>query len=225
MTTEKKKARAKTEPLDRERIARAALNLVDEQGIADLSMRKLGTALGVEAMALYYYFRNKAELLDGILDVLLDEVSAKLPRSGAPLEQVRATFDALRGMAIDHPQVFATIVSRRFATQRSLEFYEELLRLFAAAGLSPEQSARYYRMMANFTAGAGIADVGSRARQPDATPIILEDFQRGAEFPRIAEVMPHLRVAKLDSIYSEGMDLLFTSLKLELAGISLKGHT
>ena len=222
MTTEKKKSRAKAEPLDRDRIALAALSLVDELGIAELSMRKLGTALGVEAMALYYYFSNKAELVDGILDVMLKEVSEKLPRTGSPLEQIRATFDALRGMAIDHPQAYATAVSRRFATQRSLEFYEELLGLFAAAGLSPEQSARYYRMMANFTAGAGIADVGSRAQQADATPIILEDFQRADEFPRITEVMPHLRVARLDHIYNAGMELFFTSLKLELAGISLK---
>ena len=78
MTVEKKSAKAKAEPLDRNRIAQVALTLIDEQGIDQLSMRKLGSVLGVEAMALYHYFRNKAELLDGILDIILADVAARL---------------------------------------------------------------------------------------------------------------------------------------------------
>jgi AcrR family transcriptional regulator len=71
MNIDKKTGKIKPEPLDRERIARAALALIDDQGIDQLSMRRLGAALGVEAMALYHYFRNKAELLDGVLDLVL----------------------------------------------------------------------------------------------------------------------------------------------------------
>lgn len=211
----------KTEPLDRIRIAQVALNMIDEHGIEQLSMRKLGSELGVEAMALYHYFRNKAELLDGILDIVLDEVSATLTATltadGAPLQRARCTFDGLRLMAIDHPHAYLSMVSRRFRTPTALHFYEQLLRHFNEAGLSPEQSARYYRMMANFTAGAGLAEVGSRARQPDATPIILENFDQPAAFPLITAAMPFLRVTEIDAIYHHGMDILFAALKAELA--------
>jgi AcrR family transcriptional regulator len=217
MTTDKKSARAKAEPLDRTRIAQVALALIDEQGIDQLSMRKLGSVLGVEGMALYHYFRNKAELLDGILDIILADVAARLTPDGTPLERVRRTFDALRMIAIDHPHAFLSMVSRRFRTQVALSFYEQLLLLFHQAGLTPEQSARYYRLMANFTVGAGITEVGSRAQQPDATPIILENFYRPDEFPRITEVMPFLRVTEIDQIYRAGMDILFTALDAELA--------
>lgn len=215
----------KTEPLDRKRIARVALSMIDEHGIEQLSMRKLGSELGVEAMALYHYFRNKAELLDGILDIVLDEVTATLTTTltttltadGAPLQRARRTFDGLRLMAIDHPHAYLSMVSRRFRTPTALRFYEQLLRQFHEAGLSPEQSARYYRMMANFTAGAGLAEVGSRAKQPDATPIILEDFDQPAEFPLITAAMPFLRVSEIDAIYHHGMDILFAALEAELA--------
>lgn len=217
MTIEKKRARTRAEPLDRNRIAQVALALIDEQGIDQLSMRKLGSVLGVEGMALYHYFRNKAELLDGILDIILAGVAARLTSDGTPLERVRRTFDALRMIAIDHPHAFLSMVSRRFRTEEALAFYEQLLTLFHQAGLTPEQSGRYYRLMANFTVGAGITEVGSRAKQPDATPIILENFYSPDAFPRITEVMPFLRVAEIDQIYQSGMDILFTALAAELA--------
>jgi AcrR family transcriptional regulator len=216
MNIDKKTGKVKPEPLDRERIARAALALIDEQGIDQLSMRRLGATLGVEAMALYHYFRNKAELLDGVLDLVLAEVTSKMTSDGTPLMRVRRTFDSLRHIAIEHPHAFLSMVSRRFGTRQALEFYERLLQLFHDAGLSDEQSARYYRFMASFTAGAGLAEVGSRAKQPDASPIILEDFNFPEEFPRVTAVVPHLRTSELNFIYSSGMDILFSALIAEL---------
>lgn len=217
MTIQKKSIKIKAEPLARDRIAQVALALIDQQGIDQLSMRKLGNVLGVEAMALYHYFHNKAELLDGILDIILANVASRLTPEGTPLERVRRTFDALRTIAIEHPHAFLSMVSRRFRTQQALEFYEQLLLLLRQSGLNAEQCGRYYRLMANFTVGAGIAEVGSRAKQPDATPIILEDFYSPAEFPHITEIMPFLRVSEMDQIYRSGMDILFAALSLELA--------
>ena len=66
-------ATTKRKPLSRERILDTALVLVDEEGIETLSMRKLGQALGYEAMSLYNHVANKDDLLDGILDLVLAE--------------------------------------------------------------------------------------------------------------------------------------------------------
>ena len=60
--------------LSRERILRAALSLVDAEGIDALSMRKLGALLGVEAMSLYRYVPSKAALLDALHERLLSEL-------------------------------------------------------------------------------------------------------------------------------------------------------
>ena len=59
----------------------AAVAFADERGIASLSMRKLGEALGVEAMSLYNHVANKSELLDGMVDVVFGEID--LPPTGA----------------------------------------------------------------------------------------------------------------------------------------------
>ena len=60
--------------LTRRRILDAALALVDSEGLKALSMRRLGAALGVEAMSLYHHFPSKEELLDGLVATVLSEV-------------------------------------------------------------------------------------------------------------------------------------------------------
>ena len=56
--------------LTRELVLQTALGLADQGGLESLSMRKLGQELGVEAMAVYYHFANKDEVLDGIVDLV-----------------------------------------------------------------------------------------------------------------------------------------------------------
>ena len=60
--------------LSREKVLAAALALVDREGIAALSMRKLGTELGVEAMTLYYYVPNKDAVLDGLVNLVVARI-------------------------------------------------------------------------------------------------------------------------------------------------------
>ena len=60
------------EPLNRERVLRAALALADEAGVESLSMRKLAKELGVEAMSLYNHVANKDDLLDGLVDLVFE---------------------------------------------------------------------------------------------------------------------------------------------------------
>src|SRR3954465_12282405 len=72
--------RAQRIPLNRERVLRAAVALADESGSESLSMRKLGEAVGVEAMSLYHHVANKEDLLDGMIDVVFGEID--LPSGG-----------------------------------------------------------------------------------------------------------------------------------------------
>ena len=74
MTTQTMKPAQRRLPLTRERVLEAALYLADQGGLEGLSMRKLGQALGVEAMAVYYHFANKERVLDGIVDLVFGEI-------------------------------------------------------------------------------------------------------------------------------------------------------
>src|SRR5260370_5388763 len=82
-------ATTRRKPLSRERILDTALVIVGEEGIEALSMRKLGQALGYEAMSLYNNVANKDDLLDGILDLVLAEMEPPDPAGG--LAGIRAS--------------------------------------------------------------------------------------------------------------------------------------
>jgi len=64
---------ASRSPLTREAISRAALQLIDREGLDGLSMRQLGRDMGVEGMAIYHHFRDKGELLDAVMERLFEE--------------------------------------------------------------------------------------------------------------------------------------------------------
>ena len=67
------------QPLTRDRILNAALSLADEEGLAALSMRKVAAMVDVEAMSLYNHIANKADIIDGITDLVAGEIDLPTP--------------------------------------------------------------------------------------------------------------------------------------------------
>src|SRR6188472_1837229 len=61
-------------PLTRERVLKAAVRLADREGIEAVSMRRLGTELGIEAMSLYTHVRDKDDLLNGMVEMVIREI-------------------------------------------------------------------------------------------------------------------------------------------------------
>jgi len=82
------RAAAKRAPLTRERIARAALELVQRHGLAALSTRRLGTQLRCEAMSIYHHFPSKGHLLDAMVDHAIASIEAP-PAGLGPVERLR----------------------------------------------------------------------------------------------------------------------------------------
>src|SRR3954470_16736425 len=71
-------------PLTRERVLAAAVALADQHGIEALTMRRLGQGLGVEAMSLYNHVSNKDDILNGVVEVVADEVLAAVEAIAPP---------------------------------------------------------------------------------------------------------------------------------------------
>ena len=210
-------------PLTREAIAEAALVQIDANGLEGLSMRTLGGALGVEAMALYHHFPSKGELLDAVLERLLDEVEFPPAGSMAPLDRLRRSVESYRHVAVRHPQAFILLAVRRFNTERTFAFYERILEVLAEAGFGAEHSARLFRLLGYYATGAGLAEIASRAQEPDATPVKLEDLVDLQRFPHVAAVAPHLRVANLDPVFDFGLDVIFDAIR-KSAGSAKRGR-
>ena len=63
-------------PLSRERILDAAVAIADAEGLAAVTMRGVAQQLDCEAMSLYYHVKDKAQLVAGLVEVIIDEVIA-----------------------------------------------------------------------------------------------------------------------------------------------------
>src|SRR5579864_612144 len=99
-------------PLNRDRVLEAAMRLADQGGIDALTMRNLGQELGVEAMALYYHFANKDEVVDGIVDRVHAEIEVPSDAAGWSVAMRLRAFSA-RGALSRHPWAAVLMESRR----------------------------------------------------------------------------------------------------------------
>jgi len=139
-------------PLSRDRILRAALDLADEGGIELLTMRKLGQALGYEAMSLYNHVASKDDLIAGILDLVLDETEP--PPSGEAWDvgirrSAVSVYEALRR----HPWACSLLMSPDHVRPARLRTMDALLGALGGAGFSPETVYHAYHVLDGYILG------------------------------------------------------------------------
>jgi AcrR family transcriptional regulator len=138
-------AATRRKPLSRDRILAAALELVDEQGIEALSMRKLGQLLGYEAMSLYNHVANKDDLLDGILDLVLAEMA--LPDRDGGLPAIRSAALSAHEALKRHPWAATMLMAPARIRPARIQHMEALLASLRNAGLSAETTYHAYHVL------------------------------------------------------------------------------
>ena len=161
--------------LTRALILNEALRLVDREGAEGLTMRRLGAALQVEAMSLYYHVPSKEDLLDGLSEVLIKRLPNASP--DRPWQDaVRAFATGIRRIALRHPAAFELVGMRPLATNSVLRPVTTLLVRLQQAGLSPQSSVAAYRLVASFARGFALAEIAgfTLADPADARAVAAE---------------------------------------------------
>ena len=128
---------ARRASLTRERVLEAALALADESGIEALSMRKLGQALGVEAMSLYNHVANKQDLLAGLVERVALEIESP-DGNGDWAATVRAGAVSAHTALRRHPWVVPLMLSADYVSATRLRHMDGLLVLLRNAGFLEE---------------------------------------------------------------------------------------
>lgn len=153
----KSSVRAARKPLSRDVILHAALEMIDTNGIDSLSMRQLGQVLGVEAMSLYHYFKNRDDLLDGVVEAVMQEIIDTVDRNHRPNQSwktaARKFITAYRIVGNRHPNGFRLVAQRTLRTAAAKRVGEALTGAFATSGLNADQAIIAYRAMTCFVAG------------------------------------------------------------------------
>jgi len=160
------------EPLSRARILEAAVVLVDADGIEALSMRKLGAALGVQAMSLYRWVPSKDAVLDGIQEAIVAEMPAPTAsdRWQDAVDQMARSF---RATLARHPRAIP-VFTRPAATDAVFDRIELPLQVLEDAGFPPDDALRAFQVMLAFVVGHALWQY-----TPDGDRPVDDEFEFG----------------------------------------------
>jgi AcrR family transcriptional regulator len=197
-------------PLTRERIIAAAIELVDSGGISALSMRKLGAAVGVEAMSLYNHVDNKEDVLDGMVDAVLREVPE--PDSSLPWEQrLRIVANDFRRVGLSHPGVLPMFNSRRITSIEAFASIAAIHGILRDAGFDAEVALDAFVFVASFITGYLQIDSGRIAMRNAGRVTDYTAFE-GDGRPDAAELGFGLMARDWNTEFDRCVDLMLAAL-------------
>jgi AcrR family transcriptional regulator len=200
------KTRAAREPLSRERIEAAALELIEREGGGGFSMRKLAAELGCEAMSIYHYFPSLGHLRDALLDRFIAGI--RRPPDGLPWrERLRQTVHGYREAALRQPRFFQYVALHRTNTATGLAFLEGVLTIFREAGFDMETTARLFRAVGYYLVGAALDETGGYSKGPSAVELVPDEIA-ARDYPLITAVNPYFKPAERDTTFALGLELL-----------------
>lgn len=155
-------------------VAAVTLELIDEVGLEQFSMRKLGLRMGVDPMAAYRHFRNQEDLFDAVADQLFAEISLDdLPWDGGWRALAEHYCLRLRDVLLSHPRAVTVFATRPVRSKASIDTGVRMIEIFAAEGFTPADGLRIARSLREFTIGHALSlatiQLGSqtRSRKPE----------------------------------------------------------
>jgi AcrR family transcriptional regulator len=122
--------------LSRTQIVGAAIELLDAEGAAGLSMRRLGTRLGSGATSVYWYVANKDELLELAVDEVMGEIQVPEVGDVSWRAAASALTTQMHGMLIRHPWVLGLLGTRPNMGPNAMRMGDRLVALLVAAGFT-----------------------------------------------------------------------------------------
>jgi AcrR family transcriptional regulator len=214
-------------PLSRRSILSAAIAMIDEHGLRHLTMRRLGEALGVEAMALYHWVRGREDLLDGIVEQLVDDLygdpDVHLATDNWP-DYLQRLAHGVRRIALAHPQVFPLLATRPPAAPwvrpplRSLRWMESFLQQMHDCGFNESACVASYRAFSSFLLGHLLLEVS--AEGADLSPIEQKDPDEDtgrtdlSNYPLLRSLEPELSQDHSAEEFEEALETLLERLEL-----------
>jgi AcrR family transcriptional regulator len=216
---------ARRRGLDREQILRAAVELADRYGVAALSMRSLGQAVGVEAMSLYNHVANKDDLLDGMVDVVFAEV--ELPsRRGGWRSAMRRRASSAREVLLRHPWALGLLEGRTSPGPATLAHHDAVIGSLRRGGFDVAGAAHAFSVIDSYVYGFVLQELtlpfDSPAEAIAVATAMLEELPADA-YPYLVELTTeHVLAPGYDHgrEFGYGLDLILDGLAARLGSSS-----
>jgi AcrR family transcriptional regulator len=196
-------------PLSRLRIAQAALAVVDRDGLEALSMRRLGAELGVEGMAVYRYFPNKAAVLAGVVEVLLAELVIPPPSNVPWTDVFRDVSRAYRALLLRHPHAIPLLAALPLSDPSAARAAGSVMALLRAAGFDAESALRTLATITSYVVGIAQWEVGTAPLRAEGRDVTLPPDAD----PYLVELLPQLAEDDCEETFEFGLDVIVRGLE------------
>ena len=199
-----RRRRGRPAKLSRAAIVAAALALLDREGPDALTMRRLGSELGVEAMSLYRHVADRAALLEA----LAEQLAAEIERHDGEEdwgEALRAFAGELRALARRHPAAFALVGTRVLGTPSQLGPIEALLASLRRGGFTPARAIFAYRLVASYARGYALSEIQGFAIEPGSD----------VSLPAVRALGRRLASEPTEANFRAGMETIVAGLRAE----------
>ncbi len=213
----KSEANAPRQPLTKERVLQAAVDVADRDGLGALTMRRLGTELGFEAMAIYKHVANKEEILEGMLELVIGRI--EIPEEGADWK------DAMRRRAISarevltrHSWAIGLLEAGTATGPTSLRYFNAILGNLRSAGFPMEHAAHAFSLLDSYVYGQVIQEISlSFDTSEEATETARSTLEQTTmdDYPHLAAMYQHALTYRysFDDEFEFGLDLILDGLE------------
>ena len=202
-------------------VIESALALADAEGLEAVTIRRLAKELGVTPMALYWHFRSKEELLDGMAARIFEEIDPSVDTSGTWQEQMRALLGSMVSVLRAHPSTAILLSTRTASSEGSLRATEVALDILGRGGFSPTQATQVARHALSTLSNLVSGEPGMVTRDESGE---LTDARRRARlfleslpperYPRLVEAAtPLSEGVDPDTYFAFGLDLLLAGIE------------
>jgi len=197
-----------------------ALKLADADGLDTLTIRKLADHLGVTPMALYWHFRSKEDLLEGVADQVWGEIDVHVDPSIPWWAQLQAGLESLLRVLRAHPSAPQLLLEHEKRNEAALRATEAALEILRSAGFDSQHASE----IARSTLWTGIMLVMSEAGyHPELSGDERAEFQRrnevffamlpAARYPRLIECAGPMADCDPDFHYRLGVEMFIAGVR------------
>lgn len=197
-------------PLTRERVVAAALRIVDRDGLDKLTMRALGTELGVDPMAVYHHLPNKAAVLDGVAEAVMCEVPLDIATEGPWQEQLAEFARGYRATLRAHPNALPVLATRPDTSRAALRVIDTAIGILLGAGLGPSDAVKAMHTASCLIMGHALDEFGFPllvAEDLSVTPTGTDhsDESEDADYPHLMAVVSVSTEIGVDDTFEMGL--------------------
>lgn len=208
--------------LSRERVLSAALAVADVGGLDALTIRTLAAELGAKPMSVYYHVANKDEILDGLVDLVFDEIDLPIPGREWRSELGRRA-ESARAVLRKHRWAIGLLESRTRPGPATLRHHDAVLATFRAAGFPTALTASAYALIDSYVYGFALQEASLPFEGPEgvrevAGPIM--ELMSSGEYPHLVDMAATYYTQPGYDFGDEfrfGLDLILDGLERSLA--------